>query len=49
MKFEMDEEKWKYKWGWYGIGKYVYKKDDVVVLEEMIRGYINEFFFNVEI
>ena len=40
----MDEEKRKYKWGRYGIGKYVYKKDEAAVLEETIRGYINEFF-----
>ena len=25
-KLEMDEEKRKYKWGRYGIGKYVYKR-----------------------
>lgn len=45
----MDEEKRKYKWGRYGIGKYVYKKDEAAVLEETIRGYINEFFPNAEI
>lgn len=46
----MDEEKRKYKWGRYGIGKYVYKKkDDAEVLEETIRGYIYEFFPDAEI
>ncbi len=39
-KLEMDEEKRKYKGGRYGIGKYVYKKDDAEVLEGTIRGYI---------
>ncbi|ARO21261.1 hypothetical protein B2J90_21340 [Bacillus tropicus] len=48
-KLEMDEEKRKYKWGRYGIGKYVYKKDDAEVLEETIRGYIHEFFPDAEI
>jgi spore photoproduct lyase len=48
-KLEMDEEKRKYKWGRYGIGKYVYQKDDVEVLEETIRGYIYEYFPDAEI
>ncbi|CAI8780762.1 Recombinase domain-containing protein [Bacillus sp. IT-79MI2] len=45
----MDEEKRKYKWGRYGIGKYVYQKDDAVRLEETIRRYIAEYFPNTEI
>lgn len=48
-KLEMDEEKRKYKWGRYGIGKYVYQKDDAEVLEETIRGYIYEYFPDAEI
>ncbi|KFN03312.1 spore photoproduct lyase [Bacillus clarus] len=47
-KPEMDGEKRKYKWGRYGIGKYVYQKDDAKVLEEMIKGYIYEYFPEVE-
>lgn len=43
-KLEMDEEKRKYKWGRYGIGKYVYPTDEAQDLEQSIRGYINTFF-----
>ncbi len=45
----MDEEKRKYKCGRYGIGKYVYKKDDAEVWEGTIRGYIYEYFPDAEI
>jgi len=48
-KLEMDEEKRKYKWGRYGIGKYVYKTEDASELETTIRGYINQFFPEAEI
>ncbi|AIK36348.1 spore photoproduct lyase [Bacillus pseudomycoides] len=48
-KLEMDEEKRKYKWGRYGIGKYVYQKDDAVRLEETIRRNSYEYFPNAEI
>ena len=48
-KLELDEEKRKYKWGKYGIGKYVYQKEEEEVLEETIRSYIYEYFPNTEI
>jgi len=48
-KLEMDEEKRKYKWGRYGIGKYVYKDEEAQGLEATIRGYIAEFFPYAEI
>ncbi len=48
-KLEVDEEKRKYKWGRYGIGKYVYQKDDEATLEVTIRGYIHEYFPDAEI
>lgn len=43
-KLEMDEEKRKYKWGRYGIGKYVYKEEAANDLETTIRGYIEKYF-----
>jgi spore photoproduct lyase len=42
----MDEEKRKYKWGRYGIGKYVYPTEEANELETTIRQYINEYFPN---
>ena len=43
-KLELDEDKRKYKWGKYGIGKYVYKTEDADDLKETISGYIGHFF-----
>ncbi|SFC41261.1 spore photoproduct lyase [Bacillus sp. OV322] len=43
-KLEMDESKRKYKWGRYGIGKYVYQKEEASDLEATIRGYVSEYF-----
>jgi spore photoproduct lyase len=43
-KLEMDEEKRKYKWGRYGIGKYVYQDEAAKDLETTIRGYIQGYF-----
>ncbi|MBT2665438.1 spore photoproduct lyase [Bacillus sp. ISL-4] len=48
-KLELDETKRKYKWGRYGIGKYVYQKEEAAELEMTIRGYIAEFFPKAEI
>jgi spore photoproduct lyase len=48
-KLEMDEEKRKYKWGRYGIGKYVYQTDEAADMEQTIRGYVNEYFPNAEV
>ncbi|ARI75531.1 spore photoproduct lyase [Halobacillus mangrovi] len=43
-KLEMDEEKRKYKWGRYGIGKYVYQKDEQEEMKTTLGGYINQYF-----
>ncbi|MBH0230255.1 spore photoproduct lyase [Halobacillus yeomjeoni] len=43
-KLEMDEEKRKYKWGRYGIGKYVYQKDEQEEMKDTLGGYINQYF-----
>lgn len=43
-KLEMDEEKRRYKWGRYGIGKYIYPKDEETELRETIEGYIHDIF-----
>ncbi|GAA0328246.1 spore photoproduct lyase [Bacillus carboniphilus] len=43
-KLELDEEKRKYKWGRYGIGKYVYQKDEQEEMEEVLRGYVEKYF-----
>ncbi|MFC4324013.1 spore photoproduct lyase [Litchfieldia salsa] len=48
-KLEMDETKRKYKWGRYGIGKYVYQNEDANDIETTIRRYIHEFFPNAEV
>jgi spore photoproduct lyase len=45
----MDEEKRKYKWGRYGIGKYVYPTEQAQDLESTIRGYISTYFPNAEV
>lgn len=43
-KLELDETKRKYKWGRYGIGKYVYQNEEAKELETTIKAYIAEFF-----
>ncbi|MFJ7510050.1 spore photoproduct lyase [Peribacillus simplex] len=48
-KLELDETKRKYKWGRYGIGKYVYQNEEAAELETTIRGHIAEFFPKAEI
>ena len=48
-KLELDESKRKYKWGKYGIGKYVYQDDDANNLKETISSYIHQFFPYAEI
>ncbi|MGM0900049.1 spore photoproduct lyase [Mesobacillus maritimus] len=48
-KLEMDEEKRKYKWGRYGIGKYVYQTDEAKEMETSIRESIHHFFPKAEI
>ena len=48
-KLEMDEEKRKYKWGRYGIGKYVYQTDEAKEIETSIREFIHHHFPKAEI
>ena len=48
-KLDLDENKRKYKWGRYGIGKYVYLDDDAKRLEMTMRRYIAEFFPEAEV
>lgn len=48
-KLEMNEEERKYKWGRYGIGKYVYPTEQANELEETLRRYIHQFFPEAEI
>ncbi|MBU9711151.1 spore photoproduct lyase [Evansella tamaricis] len=43
-KLELDEDKRKYKWGKYGIGKYVYKNDEQEDLKETLHQYIDRYF-----
>lgn len=43
-KLQMEEEERKYKWGRYGIGKYVYKDEEAEALKEAIEGYIHQMF-----
>ncbi|MFG6114645.1 spore photoproduct lyase [Halobacillus sp. MO56] len=42
-KLEMDESKRQYKWGKYGIGKYVYKKEEQEDMKDTLRGYIEKY------
>jgi spore photoproduct lyase len=48
-KLELDESKRKYKWGRYGIGKYVYQNEEAAELETTIRTYIKQFFPEAEV
>ena len=43
-KLDLDETKRKYKWGRYGIGKYVYIDEDATRLHDTIQSYIEQFF-----
>ncbi|KMJ58210.1 radical SAM protein [Bacillus sp. LL01] len=43
-KLELDEAKRQYKWGRYGIGKYVYKKDEATEIKETLSEYIHSYF-----
>ncbi|RLL47735.1 spore photoproduct lyase [Oceanobacillus piezotolerans] len=43
-KLELDESKRKYKWGKYGIGKYVYETDQQEDIKDTIGGYIHKLF-----
>ncbi|MGD6780692.1 spore photoproduct lyase [Sutcliffiella horikoshii] len=43
-KLELDEAKRQYKWGRYGIGKYVYTKDKATEIKETLSEYIHSYF-----
>ncbi|WP_347568856.1 spore photoproduct lyase [Evansella sp. AB-P1] len=43
-KLELDEEKRKYKWGKYGIGKYVYQIEQQEELKDTLYSYMNKYF-----
>lgn len=43
-KLELDEEKRRYKWGRYGIGKYIYQKDEEAELRSALETYIDNYF-----
>lgn len=43
-KLELDESKRKWKWGKYGIGKYVYTDDEQEDIKDTLGQYINRFF-----
>ncbi|MEI5906396.1 spore photoproduct lyase [Bacillus spongiae] len=48
-KLELDENKRRYKWGKYGIGKYIYEKDQEHLLKETLTEYIASFFPNAKL
>ncbi|MFC4404758.1 spore photoproduct lyase [Gracilibacillus xinjiangensis] len=45
-KLELDESKRRYKWGRYGIGKYIYKKEEEQEIKSELFKYMKEFFPN---
>lgn len=45
----MNEDDRRYKWGRYGIGKYIYQKDEEADLGETLEKYIDDFFPNAKI
>ncbi|MFX3619119.1 MAG: spore photoproduct lyase [Sporolactobacillus sp.] len=48
-KLVMNKEERRYKWGRYGIGKYIYKKEDEQLLQETMEGYIHHYFPDAEV
>ncbi|MEK3805139.1 spore photoproduct lyase [Bacillus sp. FSL H8-0547] len=48
-KLEMKEDDRRYKWGRYGIGKYIYQKDEEAELRDTLESYIDDFFPNAKI
>lgn len=48
-KLEMDEDERRYKWGRYGIGKYIYQKDEEHELRETLESYVDHYFPNAKI
>ena len=43
-KLQMDESERRYKWGKYGVGKYVYQKEQEEDITKQLRGYMERFF-----
>ncbi|MFT4414174.1 spore photoproduct lyase [Fredinandcohnia humi] len=43
-KLELDESKRRYKWGKYGIGKYIYQKNEEADIKEHLTKYMEKFF-----
>ena len=43
-KLQMDESERRYKWGKYGIGKYVYQKEQEEDITKQLSGYMERFF-----
>lgn len=43
-KLELDESKRKWKWGKYGIGKYVYTDPEQEAIKDTLGGYVQKFF-----
>ncbi|KOP82985.1 spore photoproduct lyase [Bacillus sp. FJAT-21945] len=48
-KLELDEEKRRYKWGKYGIGKYIYQKEEEEDLKSYLFEYMKKFFPNAKL
>ncbi|QIZ07841.1 spore photoproduct lyase [Priestia megaterium] len=48
-KLELDESKRKWKWGRYGIGKFVYNNDEQEDIKDTLGGYINTYFPDAKI
>lgn len=48
-KLELDEEKRRYKWGRYGIGKYIYQKEEEEDIKEHLYTYMEKFFPNAKL
>ncbi|MUV36465.1 Spore photoproduct lyase [Lentibacillus sp. JNUCC-1] len=48
-KLELDESKRKWKWGRYGIGKYVYQDNEQEAIKDTLGGYIKSFFPDAKI
>jgi len=48
-KLELDESARKWKWGRYGIGKYVYQDQEQEEIKDTLVGYINQYFPDAKI
>ena len=45
-KLELDEEKRRYKWGKYGIRKYIYQKEEEEDIKSLLYTYMEKLFLN---